>query len=67
MIADKVSQEGGRFLRAYILRNQMNAVGRFVKAVSGLVDRWRPTFHLHPHCALKHIANHGAGVAVRCG
>ena len=66
MIADKVSQKGCRFFRAYILRNQVNAVGRLVETVSRRVDGGRTTFDLHPHRALENIANHGAWVAVRC-
>ena len=65
MIADKVSQEACRFFRAYVLRNQMNAVGSLVEAVSHLVDRHRTAFDLHPHSAFENIANHRTGVAVR--
>ena len=66
MIADKVRQEDGRFFSACIRRNQMHAIGRFVKALSSLVYGFHATLDLHPHRAVQNVADHRAGVAVGC-
>jgi len=64
MIADKVRKEGCRFFPASVLGNEMNAVRRFVEAISSLVNGLGSTFNLHPDCARDHIPNHGTGVAM---
>ena len=66
MIADKVRKEGCRFFPASVLGNEMDAIRRFVEAISSLVNGLGSIFNLHPNCALDHISNHGTGVAMGC-
>jgi hypothetical protein len=44
----------------------MNAIRRFVEAISLLVNRLGSASNLHPNCALDHISNYGTWVAMGC-
>jgi len=66
MIADKVCKERCRFFPAGVRGNEVNAIRRFVEAISSLVNGLFSASNLHPNCALDHISNHRAGVAMGC-
>jgi hypothetical protein len=49
---------------ACVGRNQVNAVGGFIKTLASFVNRRRLSFHLCPKCPLDDIADDGAKVTV---
>jgi hypothetical protein len=65
VIADEIRNERRRLGLAGICGNDVNAIGRFVKAFAGLVDRFGFAFHLHAKHACDNVTDDGASMTVR--
>ncbi len=65
VIADEIRNECRRYSLAGICGNDVNAVGRFVKAFAGFVARFGFAFHLHAERSFDNVTDDGARMTMR--